>query len=226
MIEGQTVLGLIIARGGSKVVPGKNICLVGGKPLIAWTIEAALASRNVDRLILSSDAEAIMEVARDYGCEVPFKREACLATDDTPSMEVVFDALERCTGYDWVVLLQPTSPLRTAADIDAAIERCIELEAPACVSVCLAAQSPYWMYIVQQDSHLVPLIPSSKVTRRQDLPSVHVLNGAVYVANTAWLAKSRNFVTSETVAYEMPIERSIDVDTEADLARLQTLLGM
>ena len=225
MIEGRKVLGLITARGGSKDVPGKNIRLVGGKPLIAWTVEAGLASKYLDRLILSSDDEAIMAAARDHGCEVPFKREARLAADDTPSMDVVFDALKRCPGYDWVVLLQPTSPLRRSEDIDAAIGRCVALGAPACVSVCVAEQSPYWMYTLQDGVRLSPLLPSSHATRRQDLPTVYVLNGAVYAADTGWLVKSRDFVTSETVAYEMPIERSLDIDTEADLARLRTLVG-
>lgn len=226
MIEGRKVLGLITARGGSKGAPGKNTRMVGGKPLIAWTIESGLACRTLDRLILSSDDDAIMKVARDRGCEVPFKREARLATDEASSMDVVFDALDRCPGYDWVVLLQPTSPLRRAEDIEAAIERCVAFGAPACVSVCAAAQSPYWMYTLQRGDRLSPLLPSSDAIRRQDLPPVYFLNGAVYAADTTWLATSRNFVTSETVAYEMPIERSLDIDTEADLARLGTLIGI
>lgn len=219
------MLGLITARGGSKNVPGKNIRPVGGKPLIAWTIEAGIASRFLDRLILSSDDEAIMEVARQHGCDVPFKREARLAADDTPSMDVVLDALNRCPGYDWVVLLQPTSPLRRGADIDAAMERCVTLGAPACVSVCMVEQSPYWMYTLRSDDRLAALLPSSGATQRQDLPPIYVLNGAVYIAGTAWLEKSRSFLTPETVAYEMPIERSLDIDTEADLARLRILIG-
>ena len=226
MIDGKKVLGLITARGGSKGVPGKNIRPVGGKPLIAWTIEAGLASKYLDRLILSSDDDTIMKVARDHGCEVPFKREARLAADDAPSMDVVFDALERCPGYDWVVLLQPTSPLRRTQDIDTAIGRCMALGAPACVSVCVAEQSPYWMYRLQDGNRLSPVLPSLAATRRQDLPPVYILNGAVYVADTTWLVKSRNFVTSETVAYEMPIARSLDIDTEADLAKLRTLTGI
>lgn len=226
MIEGKRVLGVITARGGSKGVPGKNIRPVGGKPLIAWTIEAAHAAKHLDRVILSSDDEAIMAVARQCGCEVPFKREARLAADDTPSMEVVFDALGRCPGYDWVVLLQPTSPLRIAEDIDAAIERCVALKAPACVSVCKAEQSPYWMYTLQVGNRLSPLLPLPSAARRQDIPPVYVLNGAVYVSDSAWLVNNRNFMTSETVAYEMPIERSLDIDTEADLARLTALIGV
>jgi len=224
VIGDKKVIAVIPARGGSKGLPGKNIIPVRGKPLLAWTIEAAQRARYVDRLILSSDDPAIIDVARKFGCEVPFERDSRLAADDTPSIDVVLDALTHCPGYGWVVLLQPTSPLRTADDIDGALERCVALGAPACVSVCEAEQSPYWMYTVQGDNRLSPLLPSS-VTRRQDLPTVYVLNGAAYVADTLWLLGSRSFLTSETVAYEMPVERSLDIDTEADLSIFETRLG-
>jgi len=223
VIGGKKVIAIIPARGGSKGLPGKNILPVGGKPLLAWTIEAASKARYIDRLILSSDDEAIIAVARQFGCEVPFRRDAQLAADDSPTMAVVFDALDRCPGYDWVVLLQPTSPLRIAEDIDKALERCVALKAPACVSVCEAEQSPYWMYTLQAGDRLSPLLPTG-ATRRQDLPPVYVLNGAAYVADVTWLSVARTFLTPETVAYEMPIDRSLDVDTEADIATFQTYL--
>jgi len=223
MINGQKVLGLITARGGSKGVPGKNIQLAGGKPLIAWTIEAAQDSVYLDRLIISSDDDAIIEVAENYGCEVPFKREAYLAADDTPSIDVVLDALGRCPGYDWVVLLQPTSPLRTSDDIDGALNKCIELDAPACVSVCEAEQSPFWMYF-QKNARLHPVIEMSPVFRRQDLPKVYALNGAIYVSQTSWLIKHHSLITTNTVAYEMPSNRSLDIDTQSDLKLFEMLL--
>lgn len=225
MIDAQAVLAVIPARGGSKGLPGKNIRQAGGKPLIAWTIEAARGARLVDRVILSSDDAAIIAVAREWGCEAPFVREARLAGDETPTIEVVLDALARLPGYPWVVLLQPTSPLRTAADVDGAIARCAALGAPSCVSVCPARESPYWMYTLAEGSRLAPLLPAGMPTRRQDLPAVYSLNGAVYVARADWLARERKFVTTETVAYEMPAERSLDIDTESDLIQLQALLG-
>lgn len=220
MINGQKVLGVITARGGSRGVPGKNIRVVGGKPLIVWTIKAAQASKHLDRLILSSDDDAIIEVVKTYGCEVPFKREARLATDDTPSIDVVLDALDRCPGYNWVVLLQPTSPLRTADDIDGALQKCIELGAPACVSVCEAEQSPYWMY-TQKDSRLQPVIDMPLIERRQDLPRVYVLNGVVYTAQSDWLRITRNFISAETVAHTMPPNCSHDLDSEQDFEALE-----
>lgn len=225
MIESSRVLAVIPARGGSKGVPGKNIRNVGGKPLIAWTIEAAHAAKCVDRVIVSSDDSAIIAVARAAGCDVPFIRERHLAEDGTPTIDVVLDALERCAGFDWVVTLQPTSPLRTAEDIDGAIERCVEAGAPACVSVCRAQESPYWMVTVGENGRLRPLMPEGQFTRRQDLPPAYILNGAVYVANATWLARERRFVTAETVGYEMPVERSHDLDTLSDFRHLEFQLG-
>ena len=225
MIEGERVLAVIPARGGSKGVPGKNIRKVGGKPLIAWTIEAAHAARQVDRTIVSSDDAAIIEAARAHGADVPYVREARLADDKTPTMEVVLDALERCPGYAWVVLLQPTSPLRTGGDIDRAIETCIQRKAPSCVSVSLARESPYWMYNLGEDGRLNPLLAQRMPTRRQELPAVYALNGAIYVARADWLARGRKFVGEETVAYEMPHERSLDIDTESDFVQLHSILG-
>lgn len=218
-------LAIIPARGGSKGVPGKNIRVVGGKPLIAWTIAAAKQSEYIDRVILSSDDEAIIEQARLYECEIPFVREARLARDESTSMDVILDALDRCPGYEWVVLLQPTSPLRSAHDIDQAIELCKRQNASACVSVSLSQESPYWMFTLKDGSTLEPVLPLQGVTRRQDLPSVYSLNGAIYVAKTGWLRQHRSFLSTETVAYVMPIQRSLDIDTESDLIQLQFFLG-
>lgn len=223
VIGGKTVIAIVPARGGSKGLPGKNIVPVGGKPLLAWTIEAARKARYLDRIILSSDDDAIIAVALQLGCEVPFRRDAGLAADESPTIEVVLDALNRCPGYDWAVLLQPTSPLRVADDIDRALEHCVALGAPACVSVCEAEQSPYWMYTLQAGRRLAPLLPTS-ATRRQELPPAYVLNGAVYVAAVAELTANRSFLTAETVAYEMPVERSLDIDTASDLAQAESYL--
>lgn len=218
MIDGRRVLALIPARGGSKGLPGKNILCINERPLIDWTIVAAKAARCVDRLVLSSDDERIAACAREAGCEVPFIRPADLATDTTAMIDVVLHALDQLPGYDYVVLLQPTSPLRIAADIDAA---CLTLESrrtPACVSVSLVDQSPYWMCQIAADGRVIPLFGSEmRGARRQDLPAVYAPNGAVYVADIAWLRRTRTFITDETVAYLMPPERSLDIDTAADL---------
>lgn len=225
MIDGKRVLAVITARGGSKGIPRKNIQIVGGQPLIAWTITAAKRSRHLDRTILSSDDAEIISVARQSGCDVPFTRPAELARDETPGVDPVLHALSAIAeSYDYVVLLQPTSPLRTAQDIDECIVRCLALKAPSCVSVSEPDKSPYWMYTLDADGRMRPLITANAASRRQDLPMVYAVNGAVYVADCKWLEHMRTFVTNETVAYLMPRERSLDIDTDLDLRYCELLL--
>lgn len=227
MIGTRKVLGVIPARGGSKGVPGKNTHPVGGRPLIEWTVLAAKASRHIDRVILSSDDDAIMEVARAAGCDVPFRRDATLATDTAASVDVVLDALERVPGYDIVVLLQPTSPLRTAEDIDAALEWMTETGAPGCASVCAARQHP-WLTFGRDDAGVLESFcapPEESSLRRQDLPAAYVLNGAVYAAETAWVVANRRlFKAGVTAAHIMPIEKSCDIDTWDDIRLVNDLL--
>lgn len=198
----------------------KNIRMVAGKPLIAWTIGAGLESRYIDRLILSSEDAEIIEVAHKYGCEVPFIRPPYLAEDTTPGIDVLFHAIASLTEhYDYVVYLQPTSPLRLSEDIDGCIEECLLKKAVACVSVTLPNPSPYWMYYRDTESgQLTPVIKTDvDYKRRQDLPQTYALNGAVYVADLNWLERTRNFLTVDTIGYIMPPERSFDVDSELDL---------
>lgn len=220
MIEGLSVLGLVTARGGSKGLPGKNIRPVEGRPLIDFTITAARAARCVDRLVLSTDDDEIARVALGCGCEVPFRRPAHLSTDTAASIDVVLHALDQLPPFDVVVLLQPTSPGRSADDIDAACARLAQSGAPSCVSVCLAEQSPYWMYRLDGSDRLRPLLDESAgAQRRQDLPPVYVLNGAIYAARPNWLRQHRRFVGDGTVAHVMPAARSIDIDSLDDLER-------
>ena len=216
MIGNQRVLALIPARGGSKGLPGKNIRPAGGKPLIAWTVEAARASRFIDRIVLSTDDDAIMNVARDWGCDVPFRRPAELATDTATSLDVALHALDALPGFDVLVLLQPTSPLRTSDDIDAVCRALSNADVDSCVSVCAVEYSPYWMYRLDDAHTLRPLLDDASASRRQDLPDVYRLNGAVYATRVGWLRSQRRFVGPGTVGHVMPDERSIDIDTIAD----------
>lgn len=224
MIGGRKVLALIPARGGSKGIPGKNITPLAGKPLIAWTIEAARASEHVDAVVLTTDDDVIAEVGRRFGASVPFMRPQALATDEASTMDVVFDALDRLPGFDVVVLLQPTSPLRGSADIDA----CLTLlnGVPACVSVRPAADHPYLTFRIDGQNELSPYAapPAGQSLRRQDLPGAWCLNGAIYAADIPWLRAHRSFIAGSTVAYPMPAERSIDIDTPADLRSAEGLL--
>lgn len=216
-MQSNKVLALITARGGSKGLPRKNVLLAGGKPLVAWTVDAAVSSERVDRVVLTSDDHEIMAAAMAAGCDVPFCRPAHLASDVATSIDVVLHALDQLPGYEYVVLLQPTSPLRTTEDIDAAFELMLERGAPSCVSVCEVDQSPYWMYRVAPDNKLQRLLSEvDGAKRRQDLPPAYVLNGAIYIAQIDWLRTNKSFVGVETVAYLMPKERSLDIDTAQD----------
>lgn len=219
MINKKSVLAIIPARGGSKGIPYKNICQFAGKPLIAWTIQEAKKSKYIDRTILSSDDKKIISVAKKFGCEVPFIRPANLALDDTPGIKVVLHAIDEIgCKYDYVVLLQPTSPMRTFKDIDSCLKICEENLAPVCVSLCEPEKSPYWMFRIDPDERLVPLIHLEQQSpNRQNLPKAYSLNGAVYVARTDWLKSSKTFLAEETISYLMPRERSLDIDTKLDL---------
>jgi len=228
MIKGKSVLAIIPARGGSKGIPRKNIRMLAGKPLIAWTIDEAKKSKYIDRLILSSEDEEIIKVAKDWGCEVPFIRPVELAQDDTPGIEPVLHALDTLKEkYDYVVLLQPTSPLRSVDDIDSCIESCFSSHAPSCVSVTEVDQHPHLMYEVDKTGALSPFLSQKKaIYRRQDLPLVYILNGAVYIAESAWIQQSRSFLRPDTKAYAMPKERSLDIDDNVDFKIAEIMLSV
>jgi N-acylneuraminate cytidylyltransferase len=217
LMYSNRVLALITARGGSKGLPRKNVLLAGGKPLIAWTVEAALSAASVTRVVLSTDDDEIMAAASAFGCDVPFRRPAELASDQATSIDVVLHALRELPEFDFVMLLQPTSPLRTSSDIDAAFKTMLANDAPACVSVVEVEQSPYLMYNLNYGGRLRSLFePWPSANRRQDLPPVYALNGAIYIAKIEWLLQKKSFLSLETIAYKMPKERSLDIDDEID----------
>lgn len=216
MLNQQRILAIIPARAGSKGIPKKNIKPFCGKPLIAWTIEAALQSQYLDRVILSSESPEIMSIAKSYDCDVPFQRPAHLAEDSTPGIAPILHAIEQIPGYDYVMVLQPTSPLRRVEDIDHCIEQTLLQDASACVSVNEPQQNPFWMYTQEQDYTLRSLLPSESYVCRQQLPKVYALNGALYLAKTPWFIHNKTFISPETMSFEMPIERSIDIDNLFD----------
>lgn len=215
----MNVLALIPARGGSKGIPRKNICDVGGRPLIAWTITAAFESRQLDRVVVSTDDEEIASVAREWEAEVPFLRPPELASDTAGSLEVVEHALGALvTNPDSIMLLQPTSPLRCAADIAASIDLLESSGADAVVSVALATHPPQWLRTMRPDGILEPWITGTpEPQRRQDGLPLYELNGAIYLVRTESLLRDRTFTPERTIGYPMPQERSIDVDTPWDL---------
>jgi len=215
------VVGLITARGGSVGLPGKNIFPIAGKPMIGWSVEAARGSHSLGRTIVSTDDIGIASVAKSFGAEVPFLRPAELAADDTPHSLVMRHAIKWLTEDegrepDYIALLQPTSPLRTAQDIDAAVALAIEKSADSVISVCAANPHPYWSKRILDDGRLQELVQVKKedeYQRRQSLPEAYVVNGAIYVIRSSLLARSDAYLTDRTYAYVMPPERSVDVDT-------------
>jgi CMP-N,N'-diacetyllegionaminic acid synthase len=216
MYKEHRVLAVISARGGSKGVPRKNVRLLAGKPLITWTIEQAAQSRYIDRVIVSSEDEEICQVAKESGAEAPFVRPAELASDTASGVDVLCHAVENVGGdYDYVVLLQPTSPLRESTDIDAAIEFCVSRAAKSVVSVAEATKSPYWMYQMKEGGELTPVVEDA-ATNRQQLPQSYALNGALYVLEVPTLLANRKILDGQTLGYVMPAERSYDIDSETD----------
>jgi CMP-N,N'-diacetyllegionaminic acid synthase len=224
------IIGLITARGGSKAIPRKNVTPLAGKPLIAWTIQAALASRSLDRVIVSTDDTEITRVAREWGAEVPFVRPPELAQDDSPHHDVLIHAIrwlesQPASPPDYIMLLQPTSPLRTAQDIDAAIALATEKDADAVVSVCPAHHHPYLSKLIAPDGRLLDFIERPPgYLARQSLPPVYALNGAIYLSRRSVLLEREGWDTDRTYAYVMPPERSVDIDSPWDLHLAELIL--
>ncbi len=228
MYKEKTILGIITARGGSKGLPRKNLKPLCGKPLIAWTIEQALASKYLDKVIVSTDDEEIAEISKQFGAEVPFMRPKELATDEAKSVDVVLHAVNFLESmgehFDIIVLLQPTSPLRTTEDIDNAIESFNENNCESLVSVYEAPHSLFWSFDIK-GGYLEPFLGKEYLNkRRQDLPKLYLPNGAIYISTKDSIENYRGFLTDNIHPYIMPPERSIDVDTELELKLCETLL--
>jgi CMP-N,N'-diacetyllegionaminic acid synthase len=219
-----SLLALIPARGGSKGIPRKNIRGLCGKPLIAWSIEVAQEAASVDKIVVSTDDKEIAEIALRYGAEVPFLRPPELAQDETPGIDPVLHALDKLPKFDTILVLQPTSPLRTAGDIDGILKMYREHQAPAAVSICESSKHPNWMFYCGEDGTMSPFMDIPIMTRRQDLPTIYTVNGALYLAKTSWLKENKSFFSADTLGYMMPSERSIDIDTSLDMDWVEFLM--
>jgi N-acylneuraminate cytidylyltransferase/CMP-N,N'-diacetyllegionaminic acid synthase len=229
MYKGKTVLALIPARGGSKGLRGKNIMKFGSKPMIAWSIGHAKGSRYVDRTIVSTDEPDIARIAEQYGAEVPFMRPHRLATDGSKLMDAIIHAIDNIEAagerYDILVLLQPTSPLRTSRDVDYAIKLLLEKNARSIVSVCEAEHHPYWVNSLPADGNMGSFLKKEAVNvNRQDLPAYYRLNGCVFVSYCDHLKKRASFYGAGSFAYVMPSSRSADIDNMQDFMLAQAML--
>jgi len=226
------VLGLVVARGGSKGVPRKNIRLLAGKPLLQYTAESALKARRLSRVILSTEDEEIAEVGRSCGLDIPFMRPMELAADSAPGFPVVQHAVgwleEHGEYYDAVCVLQPTNPLRRADDIDACIDLLERDGADAVVTILPvpAEYNPHWVYFQASDGRLsLSTGAETPVPRRQELPPAFHREGSVYVTRRNTVMQDHSLYGRRLVGHLVDPARSINIDSMSDWERAEALLA-
>ena len=231
MYKDKTFLAIVPARGGSKRLPRKNILDLNGKPLIAWSIESGLKSRYIDEVMATTDDNEIVEVSKKYGANVPFKRPGELANDHTTRSEVIRHAIEFYQDelgekFDYLVLLQPTSPLRSEKDIDNAIEFMFEKKGDAVVSVCELEHPIHWSDTLPKDKNMSKFLNNIAVqSRSQDLEKYYRLNGAIYICDVQkFLKEGCVFLKENIFAFEMSQEKSVDIDTRLDFKISKALI--
>lgn len=218
MYKGKSFLAIIPARGGSKRLPRKNVLELAGKPLICWTIEAAKSSKYVDKVVVTSDDNEILSISANQFVEI-IRRPDYLASDTATTFDVIKHAILNIRGsYDFIILLQPTSPLRTALQIDESIELLMEKEASAVISVCKDGHSPLWSNTLPDDGNMGSFIREEiKNKRSQELPEYYRLNGSIYICRTQKLIEEGTFFIRKNIfAYKMGQESSIDIDEKID----------
>ena len=222
----KKVLAVITARGGSKRVPRKNLRKLGDQTLLGRTVNAALNSEIVDRCILSSDCSKIIEEALDYACDVPFVRPSELATDSAKSEDVLEHALNNLPGFDWVLLLQPTSPFRTSDDIDSAFKLVNKINRNSCVGVT-RVRSPIVGTVQHPFDGDVFNAADQKQQRFNVTSRVNfAINGAIYLIKTSQFQSTKRLVDPGTVGIEMSAKTSLDIDTFEDLKSASELMGV
>lgn len=231
MIGEKSVLAIIPARSGSKRLPRKNLASLAGKPLIAWSIESAIASSHIDEVMVSTDDTEIASISRENGANVPFIRPAELATDTTATADVIEHAIrfyekQLRKVFDVIVLLQPTSPLRNSKHIDSALKFFYLKKACAVVSVCETEHSPLWTNILPDNLSMSGFLRRDIINRRsQDIDTYYRLNGAIYICKTDHFLEHHTFFIPDNIfAYIMPPEVSVDVDNIIDLKLCEFLL--
>jgi len=218
MNSGKTFLAIIPARGGSKRLPRKNILNLAGKPVIAWSIDAALKSRYIDAVIVTSDDDEILGISKKFGARI-LRRPEELASDNAATYDAIKHTIENVEIYDYIVLLQATSPLRNEVHLDEAIALLTSKDADAVISVCKVDHSPRWSNTLPQDGSMVGFIKEEVLNKRsQDLEPYYRLNGAIYICDTnRYLEEKSLFLKSNIFSYEMNRTNSIDIDEEIDL---------
>ncbi len=221
----KTFLAIIPGRGGSKRLPRKNVLDLCGKPLIAWSIEAGLKSKYITKVVVSSDDEEILNIAKEYKVDV-IRRPDELASDTATTFDALKHTLENMEKYDYVVLLQPTSPLRSEKYIDEAIELLEEKNADAVISVCQTEHSPLWSNTLDENLNMSDFLRAEVLNKRsQDLPRYYRLNGAIYICKTEKLLENKGFFVKENIyAYKMDKKHSVDIDEDIDFVIAEKLM--
>ena len=232
MLKGNNFLAIIPARSGSKGLPGKNTKLLCGKPLLAWSIEAGKKSNYIDDVIVSTDSLEIAEIAKKHGALVPFLRPVELSTDTATTFDVLqhainFAQMHLKKTYDYIVLLEPTSPLRTSRDVDSAIERLLDSEASAVVGVAKTeCQNPAFLVIVDDKGYISGYENKDmRVLRRQEIKDVYFFEGSVYVSKTQVLLDKRTFYHSGTLGQVFPKWKSLEIDDMEDFVMVEALMN-
>ncbi len=217
MIQGKRVLAVIPVKGKSPKTFSKHLRKVAGQSLLGWTIQTAQESRYIDQLILSSDDLLIIQEAKNYGCDVPFLRPKHLGNQNVSFILPILHAIDCLPGYDLIVVLQPSSPLRLAEDIDNCIQACVNGDGMACISITQPCYGGgYTFRLSPTNQLLLDGGVASHVQHQLDAPC-YVPNCAIKVADIPWFKMNKRFLSPETIGYFMPRERSIDVESEFDL---------
>lgn len=219
------LIALIPARSGSKGIKNKNIKIFCGKPLIQWSIESALNAPFVDRVIVSTDSKDYADLAKSLGAEVPFIRPDKYSQDDSPSIDFILHALEEIPEARDILLLQPTSPLRDHKDIESFYFFWKSKPNHAAVSISKTKMHPSWMFQLNKDSSINSLSKELKIFRRQDLPDVYLINGAMYIASRQFLMQEKSFISKDTLGFVMPAEKSVDIDNLKDWIYAEALMN-
>ena len=212
----MSLLAVITARGGSKGVPRKNIKNFAGKPLIAWAIEEAKKSKYIDRLIVSTEDEEIRYVSQQFGADVPFLRPKELAEDHSESVAVLLHAIQMFPEYEWVMQLQPTSPFRSVIDIDSSFEFATKHKFESVIPITKSTKSIYWHFRKQEDGRIERVIDGKFSTNRQEVEETYTACGTVFLFKTKWLIKNKRYITEDTVGFEIPQERALEIDNVND----------
>jgi CMP-N,N'-diacetyllegionaminic acid synthase len=227
MHKGKSFLAIIPARGGSKRLPGKNLLYLSGKPLLLWTIECAKKCHYFDKVIVTSDDNRILDIAKKSGVDTILRPDK-MATDKASSFSAVLHTIDNIQDrFDYVVLLQPTSPLRMEHHISEAIELLEEKKkAKAIVSVCKTEHSPLWSNILPPDESMKYFLPEKiKHLRSQDLPIHYRINGAIYICETDKLLEEQTFMIKDSIyAYKMERLNSIDIDEKIDFLMANSIM--